>query len=212
MIGPNAVATAGHVVYDSERYDDSHWLTNISFYPAFNNGTLKRPYGSAKCIEARCSSNWVNNHDYSDDWGIIILDSNIGNQTGWLGLQWQSAPYSDTQVWVNGYPEMVNGISNRVLDGESVYCDQYIRSGTVTTTSEKNILESKNMFASKGDSGGPCYIYSQEYGYVVIGISSLVSTIDPDDKDGKDISRVCFRTIDSSLYEKFAELRTSTLK
>lgn len=208
FIGPNAVATAGHVVYKGSKYENDGWISEAIVYPALNTGSTKRPYGSAKGIQFRCGGNWAKNGDHSDDWGIIILDSNIGEKVGWLGLQWQSDPYSNTEVWENGYPLEVGNKSNRLFINNEEYRDQYIRSGTVNATSVTNILNSTDMFASQGDSGGPCYINSEKFGYTAIGIASFVT---PLDKTGKNISQVNFRTIDRSLYEKLIEFRTSTL-
>lgn len=202
MIGPNAVATAGHCVFSEEAFAGDHWITESTIIPACNTGYKPKPFGTAKGIEYRCGWNWANGGDHSDDWGIIILDWNIGNSVGWLGLQYQSAPYgSGTAAYLNGYPGEVNG-------HENVPRDQYTRSGTVKTISEANLLESRDMFASSGDSGGPCYIYSGSTGYTAIAIASHISLINHNEYN---INFVRFRTIDKSLYMKLVEFRTSTL-
>lgn len=204
LIGPNAVATAGHIVYNWESNNDSHWITQATIIPAYNADSNHKPFGTAEATHFYCGWDWAKKHDSSDDWGIILLDSNIGNDVGWLGLQWQSAPYaSGTAVNVNGYPDIVNG--------RYVLADIYTRTGTVGAAAETNTLESKDMFVSKGDSGGPCYIYSNTYGYTAIGITSMVDPTDENDREGIDISRVRFRTIDRSLYEMLIQYRSSTL-
>lgn len=210
MIGPNTVATAGHVIYKRGTSDGDFFVGNATITPAHNSGANSHPYGSAHATRFICGSGWASSGDWSDDWGIIELDTNIGNKTGWLGLQWQSTPYSaGTRVRENGYPEEVNGhINESPVTGN---CDLYFRIGTVKSTSITNVLESNDMFASSGDSGGPCYIYSHESGYTAIGIASNVDPVDPNDREGININGVRFRTIDKSLYEKLVKYRTSTL-
>lgn len=204
MIGTNAVATAGHIVYKRGEPDGDFFVGNATIVPAHNSNANSHPYGAAYATHFYCGGGWAYNGDRSDDWGIIELDTNIGNKTGWLGLRWQSTPYKDKAVFVNGYPTVVNGKEN--LSPATGDRDQYYRYGTVTASLQTNMLESIDMFASGGDSGGPCYIYSSETGYTAIGITSrgLVNS-------SGDTSWVRFRTIDKNLFERFREFRTSTL-
>ncbi len=209
MIGPNAVATAAHVIYKRGEHDGDFFVGNATIIPANNRGSNPKPFGTAKATYFYCGSGWAENGDYSDDWGIIVLDSNIGNKTGWLGLQWQSAPYENDMAFVNGYPCKVNGQNN----GEHNYSnrDQYYRHGKISTSSKTNILESTDIFASRGDSGGPCYIYSNDTGYTAIGITSSGKPVDPNDEEGINIVNVKFRTIDKALFDRMVKYRTSTL-
>ncbi|MDE6732782.1 MAG: trypsin-like serine protease [Oscillospiraceae bacterium] len=209
MIGPNAVATAGHIVYKRGEPDGDFFVGNATVVPAHNAGANSHPYGAAHATYFYCGGGWAYNGDYSDDWGIIELDTNIGNKTGWLGLQWQKSYKSGTSVRENGYPAEVNGqINKSPITGDR---DQYIRYGTVKSSSKTNMLESTDMFASSGDSGGPCYIYSSDAGYTAIGIASYVDAVEIEENEVKDINSVMFRTIDKSLFEKLVKYRTSTL-
>ncbi|MCX4356150.1 MAG: trypsin-like serine protease [Oscillospiraceae bacterium] len=203
IIGPNAIATAGHNLFDKDTISGDHWITESTIIPAYNSGSDQQHFKSAKGIAYRCGGGWANNGDFADDWGIIILDWNIGNDTGWLGLQWQSSPYSSgTSVEVNGYPVKIYDEYTQIPR------DQYTRRGTVGAVPNINMLESRDIFISSGDSGGPCYIDSPTYGYTAIGITSCYK---PYDEDGKNLEWVRFRTIDKSLYTKLIEFRTSTL-
>ena len=208
MIGPNAVATAAHVIYHRGS-DGNFFVGHATIVPANNTGSNPKPFGTAGAKKFYCGGGWANNGDYSDDWGIIELKTNIGNKTGWLGLRWQSASYKNETTFVNGYPGKVNGHSN----GENCDSDMdlYFRHGKVNTSSKTNILESTDMFASHGDSGGPCYIYSIDTGYTAIGITSNVHPVNPKDKEGINIDRVRFRTIDKALFERMVKYSTSTL-
>lgn len=200
MIGPNAVATAAHMIYKIES-QGSYFVGNATIYPAHNSSSNPNPFGVAHAKRFYCGSGWAYSGDLSDDWGIIELDTNIGNKTGWLGLRWQSADYKNKSVFVNGYPGTVNG-------KENTYRNQYYRHGTVSSSNETNTLKSTDIFISKGDSGGPCYIYSNDTGYTAIGITSRFPS---NDDNGTDIDCAKFRTIDKSLYERLVQYRTSTL-
>lgn len=206
MIGPNAVATAAHILYQRQTIGN-FFVGNATIIPANNIGSNPKPFGTANAKYFYCGSGWANNGDFSDDWGIIELDSNIGNKTGWLGLRWQSAPYENELAYINGYPEKVNGNNN--LSSATRDRNLYYRHGKVNTSSQTNTLESTDMYTSDGDSGGPCYIYSSETGYTAISIHSRNSKYTNDNSGNIICSKS--RTIDKALFERMVEYRTSTL-
>lgn len=205
MIGPNAVATAGHCVYMRDKPEGDFFVGNATIIPAHNTGTNPMPFGVAHATYFHCGGGWAHSGNLSDDWGIIELDTNIGNQTGWLGLQYRSSYASGTTARANGYPGEVEGQTNTSYTG---YHDLYFRMGTVMSSSRENILESTNMYISSGDSGGPCFIYSNDTGYTAIGITSHHGV---GDEITGDITSANFRMIDKSLFETLLEYRTSTL-
>lgn len=181
LIRSNVVVTAGHVVFDKE-YSESGWASSITVTPSARPTGVTAPYGTAQSTTLICGLEWAKNFDYDYDWGVIILDSNIGDQTGWFGLYYQSNSYNGTKVRVNGYDK---------------YRYQYTVSGTITTSKSRTI-ESTNIYVDEGMSGGPCYIYSSEYGYVAIGI---ISRYDSYDEGGWYHSDSYFRRINKTLYE-----------
>lgn len=199
MIGPNAVATCGHMLCNDGYGSDNSswaWIESAEVTPAMNTGTTPKPYGTANATYFHSNANWVNNQNNEYDWGIIELDSNIGNKVGWLGLQYQSASYTGDSIRVNGYP-WINGKSN----------DLYRSTGTVSQ-SKSRLIYSQSNFISNGDSGGPCYICSVDNGYTAIGISIHGLSVDP---AGKYVTDTVFRRIDKTLYNELVAYRTSTL-
>ena len=199
MIGPNAVATCGHMLCDNGYGSDNsswEWLESAKVTPAMNSGTNPEPYGTANSTYLYCGGSWAKDLDRSDDWGIIELDSNIGYSVGWLGLRYQSGSYSGDAINVNGYP-WINGNSNNL----------YISYGTVRD-SESRLLYSRSNYISYGDSGGPCYIDLEDNGYTAIGISLLGLS---DVEGSSNITDSVFRRIDKRVYNEFVAFRTSTL-
>lgn len=200
LIGPNAVATAGHVLFDEEKYGGDGWITSATITPAKNTGEAQPHFGTADAIAYRCGGDWAKKSDYNDDWGIIILNNNIGVRTGYIGKHSQSASYNGTNVDVNGYPKYVDGSSKEQFD-------MYLSFGSISSSQSKK-LHSENIYTSDGNSGGPCYITSTTYGYQAIGITSyFVSAAN----DTNWLYETVFRRIDQTLYKKLEEYEKSTL-
>lgn len=159
VLGSNAVATAAHVIYNGEtgKYPDS-----VKVVPA-KNGSVE-PYGSVGVATAQgknliVSSGFISNPGPDHDWGIILLDTDIGSKTGWMGIRWQSASYNNLQVWNTGYPTIV--------DGESAGKKMYVGTGAVRDCTENQFQGTWD--ASRGNSGGPVFGYYSD-GDTVIGI------------------------------------------
>lgn len=188
MVGPNTVATNGHIVYNPSNGGDN-WVTSAKIVPARKPGTDWAPYDTAKAIAYECGGNWADYQDANDDWGIIRLDKHIGDKTGWLGLYWQSGSYNGTKVMLNGYPKEVEGKDTWTM---------YRSDGTITI-SEARMLKSNDLDASGGNSGGPCYIWDDSYGYTAIGIL----------QGGIGESYTTILRIDQWIYNKLVSFRTS---
>ncbi len=179
MIGPNSVATTGHCVYST---DSGGWASSITVIPALN-GT-SQPYGSATSYNLECGGNWHDYTDNQDDWGIIRINANLGNSTGWLGLRWQSASYNGTTVKAVGYP-----------GSDSTH--MYYGSGTVNSSSARTL--SGDWYTRGGQSGGPVQSYYSSTGYTAIGIIRGHGSTYSD----------CLR-IDEWIYNKLVSYQTLT--
>lgn len=196
-IGPNAVATAGHLLCNDGFGEDKSswaWIKSATITPAMNKGKNPAPYGTANATYFICVRAWAKDYKEYDDWGIIELDSNIGNKVGWLGLQYQSKTYNGTEIMVNGYPKFY-------YDNEELY-----KSYGKIRESESKLLYSRDARTAQGNSGGPCYIDSDDTGYTAIGI--VIGCYN--DNNDQFLESV-FRRIDKSLFDILVEYRTSTL-
>lgn len=205
MIGQNTVLTAGHNLYDKDKFygdNGSHWSFNVEVMPSRyknNNGDFVDPYGTAYAFRARCSAEWMNTRNDDEDWGILELKTNVGKMTGYLDVSYKSGGYAfGTEITVNGYPKEV--LKKDVLG------IQYTRTGTTGQCDEKTFI-SYDAYVSPGESGGPCLIGSEETGYSVIGIV-IGFELSPT-TNYQTFSK--YRRIDKSLYDELIKYKNSTL-
>lgn len=176
MIGPKTIATAGHCVFSYE----AGWAEYIIAYPGATGGS--KPCGSAISINMWAGGDYVSNQgNYSvgihDDWGVIEVNSNIGNSTGWLGIVTASS-YTDVAgktFQTNGYPsDLDNG--NQSIDNKWMYSTY----GSFTGIRPR-FLPTMHIdidFAG-GQSGSAIYRYFDSSGYAAqaIGVGGNGQTI-----------------------------------
>lgn len=196
MIGPNAVATSGHLLcdYGYGENDDWAWADSVDVTPAYNTGTNPEPYGtvSADKYNFECGWGWAKNCDIKYDWGVIKLPRNFNKNPGYLGLCYNPNSWNETAVLLNGYPSRVRGVYTN---------DQYVSMGTISETTE-HLCYSYDLDASGGNSGGPCYYYSGSTGYTAMGILQGGSA------DGVTPPYTTILKLDYTLYHKLVSYRT----
>lgn len=149
MISPNVMLTAGHNLYKS-----GYKVTNITAYPG-RNGDDKPLTATGKKIYLDTKYTGTQN-DW--DYGIIVLNENIGNTTGWFGLHAQSGNSSigTSKITVTGYPSDISG--------RKMWKD----TGSVSSISDYRFKHNADTYA--GNSGSPTYAYSSSYGNQIYGI------------------------------------------
>lgn len=78
------VLTAGHCVFlhTEEGWPYDAWAQQIIVIPAMNDGYA--PYCQAKSTALWSNTAWTDGPDSRFDWGLIMLDRNIGATTGWM--------------------------------------------------------------------------------------------------------------------------------
>lgn len=180
LIAPNIVVTAAHVIYN-EKYGGGYWASGAEITPAKqSDGTA--PYGTAESSTLICSGDWISDPQPKNDWGVIVLNSNIGNRAGCFQLNPPALSYLWKEIELTGYIENT----------------QYMADGSISASYSK-VLESGNAYVEKGMSGGPCYIRSSTGVCLVIGINVDYLS---QDSAGKFHTTTRFRKIDNSLYDK----------
>lgn len=148
MISPNTMLTAGHCLKRPETKAKS-----ITVYPGRNGNSKPISDTTAKYyIDTKYTGSEV-----EWDYGIIVLNSNIGNTTGWFGLHGTSGSSIGTSsVRVTGYPSDKSGYN------------MWTCTGTVSNITTNRFMHTADTF--DGQSGSPTYFYNSSYGNQVVGI------------------------------------------
>lgn len=158
LIGPSAVVTAGHCIYDVE---NNKWCKYAEVTFA-QNGPDSAPYGIIRSTTIHTSSAWVQNGDWNQDWAVVEIQEEIGNTLGWFGKMWTNDSLNNTQITVTGYPgDLATDITDKFFNdipNKGTYmwtCD-----GAITTSYSARLEYSADTFG--GMSGGPVYNSSNQ--------------------------------------------------
>ena len=108
MVSPFHVLTAGHVIHSE---DNGGFATSITAYPGQddidrNDSGQGRWYGGAEFTRLRTYTSWTEDQDWNHDWGLITLDRNIGDITGFFGYETLNVSDYNNGTTLNtaGYP------------------------------------------------------------------------------------------------------------
>lgn len=144
MVGRRHVLTAGHVLYSHDR---GGWATTVRLIPALQGNYM--PYGDAYATEITVFNGWRNNGDFDYDLGIIRLDRDLGDTTGWMGFGAATAP-DGLLATTAGYP------GDQRLSGD---LDIGLRMVQVSGRLETSGTEQFHflMDTMQGQSGSPLY-------------------------------------------------------
>ena len=96
LFGPNDIATAGHMVYNSER---GGYASRIVFYPALNGP--KGPANGYIATNVSASVDYLLG-DEQNDYAVFEVGSNIGNNFGYFG--WATSISPGARIQSIGYP------------------------------------------------------------------------------------------------------------
>lgn len=107
MYSRRAVLTAGHCLHSGP--GGPGWFGGITFSPARSCDSWcwlrgpTNPYGTLGWSWMTTYYGWANNGDWRYDIGVIHLNQNIGERTGWFGLTWSPFGFSGLMTTA-GYP------------------------------------------------------------------------------------------------------------
>ncbi|KKL12395.1 hypothetical protein LCGC14_2536190, partial [marine sediment metagenome] len=152
MIDPYHVLTAGHCIFFPD--NGNNWATQIRVVPAMDD--LDDPYGEAWMTSMDSYTGWTVSNSPQHDWGLITLDRNVGDYTGWMGRMTAgsgNAIYTQTMN-VAGYPSDLDS-------GRNLYWD----SDTGDGATSNNHYYWADTFG--GMSGGPVWRYSGGSRYIM---------------------------------------------
>lgn len=143
MVSRDTVVTAGHCLYNRST---ASWYSGLSFTPARNGSSA--PYGSATATRRITDTNYINNGDTRQDWGIVKLSRQLGSTTGWFGLKWQSASYNGTSATVRGYP------------GDKAFGTMWTMTGSIAQSTPNGLCYAMDTIG--GQSGSPVFNSSNQ--------------------------------------------------
>ncbi|MBN2156738.1 MAG: trypsin-like serine protease [Candidatus Lokiarchaeota archaeon] len=128
LIDSNHVLTAGHCIYD---ITDGGWRSDVYVIPGKNgtgNSLMEEPFGRAYATHLRSTKGWTQNPSPKNDWALITLDRDIGDETGWLGVKTLPLDHNNytDMVYTAGYPaETKSGYYMYNNSGSSGWVDEY---------------------------------------------------------------------------------------
>ena len=149
MFSPDAAATAAHVIY----HEDYGWATQVIVTPGLcldpplisTGPYINGPFGCAVATEIAVSTQWFDSitpesdsPSYYHDWGVIRLNTSIGNNSGYLGFHYCSynlVPSNLAEgenlrsVMVSGYASDRNALGDTSTINDEYF--QYVSSGYI---------------------------------------------------------------------------------
>jgi V8-like Glu-specific endopeptidase len=151
LIGPRAVATAGHCVY---LHNQGGWARKIEVIPGCN-GT-SRPFGAAESSSFRSVAGWVTGKKPESDYGCIILPPGAfgGRNLGSFGFAaFDAATLLAQSAVLTGYP------------GDKPFAEMWGMARRIKTVTAKTLVYDIDTVG--GQSGAPVYIKRNGQRYVV---------------------------------------------
>ena len=134
MISPDAVLTAGHVIFDPHL---KQWPQTVTVYPAIN-GTIA-PFGHTTASKLLALAGWTENLSSKHDLGIIRLTEPLGVKTGWFGLTSEIDPTQ--KLYTAGYPT------------DKPRQTMWQTTGTIKSMTEANIYYDLDTYPGQSGSG-----------------------------------------------------------
>ena len=151
LIGPRAVATAGHCVF---LHDQGGWARRVEVIPGANGSA--RPFGQATSTMFRSVSGWVRDRKPASDYGCVVLPMGAfgGQNLGSFGFAAFDAQALVAQpAVVAGYP------------GDKPFAEAWGMSRVIKTVTAQTLIYDIDTMG--GQSGAPVYIKRGGQRYVV---------------------------------------------
>jgi glutamyl endopeptidase len=105
FISPHVLITAGHCVFikNSGVPGRDGWVARMRVVPGRN--ATERPFDEAPATEFHSVRGWTENGDEEYDYGAIVLEEPLGQQTGWLGFgRYADSDLTNVVANISGYP------------------------------------------------------------------------------------------------------------
>lgn len=152
MAGPRLMMTAGHCVYLHSR---GGYAQQVQVVPA--RGGNDAPFGTFSGSQVIASADWIAGGSAGGiDFGAIILESDVGNQTGWMQIAAASAnELQNLGVTLAGYP------------GGSLLGTMWVDANQILAVTAKKLYY--GIDTTGGQSGAPIWVV-QNTDRVIVGL------------------------------------------
>ena len=159
LIGPRAVATAGHCVY---LHDQGGWARKVEVIPGCNGSA--RPFGQAHSGSLRSVVGWVQGKKAESDYGCIVLPAGTfgGRNLGSFGFAaFDASALLAQPAVVSGYP------------GDKPFAEMWGMARKIKSVAAKTLVYDIDTMG--GQSGAPVYVKRNGQRFVV-GIHNYGAT------------------------------------
>ena len=189
MISPNAAFTAAHNLYCREL---GGWAVHIKVTPGIYGwaSSPTNPFGYTSVRELVISvpafEDETENDGVDCDWGLIRLNMDLGNRSGFLGFQFRNNSFTNHSVMISGYPLDLNFLAetyNQYMHIGTIDSDNYFAI-TVNYEIFENRIFTYDIDATGGQSGSPI-LYFNNGAYQIIGIHTAGSGYNLGDDDAE---------------------------
>lgn len=137
LVGPCHFLTAAHCVHDGG------YLSDISIRMGLNDEVA--PFGEVKAVRIYLYKQWIESKDPEFDLALVVLNKEIGHQTGWAGLLClEDEELKGHGVHVTGYP------------GDKGFKTMWTMENTLARISTRQLYYDIDTFG--GQSGGAIWI------------------------------------------------------
>ncbi len=164
ILGPDVILTAAHTIYRPEYGgypNEVRIFTEVNGSQPLDSTHSGRTTDITKITIPTAYTDSPSSY-YGNDWAILVVDSDVGYQQGWMGFGSAPTSYSE-QYTISGYPEFYPDNS----DNYTYY--MYTASGTISLNSA-GTMYTYQIDTSSGQSGAPIYSSAQiVYGVHVLG-------------------------------------------
>lgn len=151
LIGPRALATAGHCVY---LHNQGGWARRVEVIPGCNGS--QRPFGQAESTSFRSVRGWVSGRKPESDYGCVVLPAGAfgGRNLGSFGFAAFDAPVLLARPAVlAGYP------------GDKPFAEMWGMARRIKAVTAKKLVYDIDTMG--GQSGAPVYIKRNGQRHVV---------------------------------------------
>ncbi len=153
LVGPRAAMTSAHCIFTK---NGNEFFKNWHCYAGFNGTKYFGP--SSGWTKVYYSNTWMDSHESSSDWAIVVLGEDYSQEVGWFGTQMLSdSELSNLNVTTLGYPTD----AHYGYDGGSQYMTGYKVKKVATNDF------TYGAFTTDGYSGSPIMRDSDNY---VVGV------------------------------------------